>query len=455
MVTIIGSYSVTPKEETPNGVLWLAENDQVPRWSHQSILYIYKPKHSESEDDFNVFVERMRESLSHILVPYYPLAGRLNWIQGGRLKLDCNAKGAMLLEAQSNKSMAEYGDFSPSQPIKELIPTVDYSRPIEELPLLLAQITRFQQLQEGIAIGIAWSHPICDGLAAIHFINSWAKVTRGNKLEANEIPILYRTLLKPSHPLSQPRFDHREYKPLPLILGRSDTIEEQKKKTSFVQLKLTSMQVQKLKKNANNNDFQSEKPYTRFEAIGAHLWRCACKARELHKNQPTVFKTVVDIRKKMNPPLPQNYFGNALAGTVSPTCYVGEIVAKPLSYAAKNIREAVKMINDEYIRSQIDFYAGEEHMDRIRVPYLEKGEHRADILFSGNPNLRVTSWMGMPVYEADFGWGRLVHFGQGALSPFDVGFVALSPDMDGSILVFMHFQEAHMQNFIKFFWEDI
>ncbi|XLT34824.1 hypothetical protein HN873_066116 [Arachis hypogaea] len=187
----------------------------------------------------------MRESLSHILVHYYPLACRLNWIQGDRLKLDCNAKGAMLLEAQSNKSMAEYGDFSPNQPIKELIPTVDYSRPIEELPLLLAQITRFKELQEGIAIGIALSHPLCDGLAGIHFINSWAKKDANN----------------------------------------------------------------------DNNDFQSREPYSRFEAIGAHLWRSACKARELSKHQPTVFQTVVDIRKKLNPPLPQNYFGNALAFT--------------------------------------------------------------------------------------------------------------------------------------------
>ncbi|KAL4355976.1 hypothetical protein AHAS_Ahas09G0040500 [Arachis hypogaea] len=416
MVTIIGSYSVTPKEETPNGVLWLAENDQVPRWSHQSILYIYKPKHSESEDDFNVFVERMRESLSHILVPYYPLAGRLNWIQGGRLKLDCNAKGAMLLEAQSNKSMAEYGDFSPSQPIKELIPTVDYSRPIEELPLLLAQITRFQQLQEGIAIGIAWSHPICDGLAAIHFINSWAKMTRGETLEASELPFHDQKLLKPRRPLSSPRFDHAEMKPLPLILGSTNTIEEQKKKKTFFQLKLTAEQVQKLKKDANNdnNGFQSGEPYSRFEAIGAHLWRSACKARELSKDQPTVFQTVVDIRRKLNPPLPQNYFGNALAFTISPMCCVGDIVSKPLSYAAKNIREAVERINDEYIRSQIDFFACEKRMDRIRTPFLEKGEYREDALFYGNPNFGVTSWMSMTVYEADFGWGRLVHFGQGS-----------------------------------------
>ncbi|RYR40212.1 hypothetical protein Ahy_A09g045926 [Arachis hypogaea] len=276
-------------------------------------------------------------------------------------------------------------------------------------------------------------------------------MTRGETLEASELPFHDQKLLKPRRPLSSPRFDHAEMKPLPLILGSTNTIEEQKKKKTFFQLKLTAEQVQKLKKDANNdnNGFQSGEPYSRFEAIGAHLWRSACKARELSKDQPTVFQTVVDIRRKLNPPLPQNYFGNALAFTISPMCCVGDIVSKPLSYAAKNIREAVERINDEYIRSQIDFFACEKRMDRIRTPFLEKGEYREDALFYGNPNFGVTSWMSMTVYEADFGWGRLVHFGQGALFPFDRGLLALSPDMDGSILVFMHFQEAHMQNFIK------
>ncbi|QHN86054.1 Anthranilate N-benzoyltransferase protein [Arachis hypogaea] len=48
--------------------------------------------------------------------------------------------------------------------------------------------------------------------------------------------------------------------------------------------------------------------------------------RELKENQPTVAKFDVNIQNRLNPPLPQNYFGNALAPTVIPTCYVGEII---------------------------------------------------------------------------------------------------------------------------------
>ncbi|MED6153103.1 hypothetical protein PIB30_098352 [Stylosanthes scabra] len=459
MVAILASYTVTPKEETPKGFLWLSDNDQLWRWSHTPLLYIYKPNHNNV--DVHVLVETMRGSLGQILVHYYPLAGRLSWTKGCRLELDCNAKGAVLLEAESTKSAVELGDFSPNnESVKELIPTVDYSRPIEELPLFVAQVTRFHG-SNVIAIGILWSHPLGDGSAAIHFINSWAKLTQGRTINANELPFLDRTVLKPPSHQPSRRFDHREFKPLPLVLGKTDNIEEQKKKTTFAQLKLTPIQVQKLRKNANKNA-KSQRQYTRFEVIGAYIWRCASKARrELKENQPTAAKLNVNIRNRLNPPLPERYFGNALAPTVTPTCYVGDIISRPLSYTTQKIREAVERVSsNEYLRSQMDFIAKKERWDSIRTPYLERGEYRADVPFFGNPNIILGSWMSMPAYEADFGWGKPLHFGPGAVCPYDRAMISLRPQEEDShgvddVVVFLHFQEAYMQDFIKFFWEDI
>ncbi|MED6133051.1 hypothetical protein PIB30_024730 [Stylosanthes scabra] len=417
MVTIKASYVVTPKEETPKGPFCLSECDQFCHRNHTLSVYIYNPKHNNNNNiNFNELVQRMRESLSQILVHYYPLCGRLNSIQGGRLKLDCNAKGAMLFEAESTKSMAEFGDFSPNDgAIKELIPKLDYSQPIQDLPLFLAQVTKFQG-GDGIAIGTALYHTISDGLASIQFINSWAKLNRGDTLDPNDLPFLDRTVFTASRLPALRRFDHPEFKPPPLILGRTDTSEEQKKKTRFALLKLTAEQVQKLKQDANigYSESQQERPYSRFEAIGAHIWRCACIARELDKNQPTMARTVVDVRNKANPPLPKNYFENALGITVTPACLVGDMISEPLSYAAKWIREAMERVaNDEYIRSQIETIA--------------RGEYRAGMIFVGSPNIAFISWMGMTVYEADFGWGKPDYFGPGAVSPADIGMMALTP----------------------------
>ncbi|MED6129189.1 hypothetical protein PIB30_105446 [Stylosanthes scabra] len=94
-------------------------------------------------------------------------------------------------------------------------------------------------------------------------------------------------------------------------------------------------------------------------------------------------------------------------------------------------------------------------MDMLRPPFLKTGEHRADVSFFGNPNIMLVSWLQMPLYEADFGWGKPHYFGPGAVAPIDDGIIAPSPHGHGSILIFMHFQMAHLHKFINLFWDTL
>ncbi|KAJ1410302.1 Transferase [Sesbania bispinosa] len=451
MVTIKASYNVIPKEPTPIVRLELSDNDQMLRRSHVSTIYVYNTNPNLDA------IERMSESLSNILVNYYPIAGRLSWIEGGRLELNCNAKGALLLEAESTKTLDEYGDFSPNDSIKELTPSIDYSQPLEEIPLLVVQLTRFH-CGKGVAIGVAISHPLGDGFASTRFINTWAKVSRGDKLNDEEkFPFLDRSIIKSPHPPLTPRFEHPEFKGLPLKLGSIDSKEEQKKKLIATTLKLTSNQVKKLKNKANEEkgSLSLSRSYSRFESIAAHIWRCACKARELDENQPTRARFNVDVRNRLNPPLPPNYFGNAVAPTVSPLCYVGEIMSKPLSFAAQMIREGSELITNDYIRSQQDFVRGHEEMDGIRPSFKLRGEdNKNNAPFYGNPNINFVILMRMPWGEVDFGWGKPMYFGPSLVCPTDKA-ILIDSDGDGSVIISMHFQEVHMELFTKFFWQDI
>jgi len=448
MVTIIASNSVFPRQETPKGHLWLSDSDQVWRSGHTPTIYVYQTKHNDETN------ERLLNSLAEILVHYYPVAGRLSLLEDGRIELDCNAKGVTFIEAQTTKSLGDYGDFSPSESVRELVPKIDYTQPIEEIPLLLVQSTRFHG-GEGFVLGVAFSHPLADGLGFIQFINSWAKLARGETLEPHELPYLDRTILKFQHSSTSPRFDHPELKTLPLKLGSSDINAEPRKKTSTVLLKLTPQQVEKLKKEANEEPLQEGViAYSRFEAVVAHIWRCASRARELEEKQPTVVRFNVDIRSRLIPALPRNYFGNALAVTVSPKCYVGEIVSKPLSYGAQKVREASEKLSNEYIRSQLEIVLGEEHLDGIRAFFSGQGE-RSNFPFAGNPNLHIISWMSMAVYEADFGWGKPVYYGLAYVSPQDRDVILLSPHSDGSIIVFIHSQVEQLKLFKKFFYESV
>ncbi|CAJ2639149.1 spermidine hydroxycinnamoyl transferase-like [Trifolium pratense] len=455
MVTIKSSYTVIPEEPTPQGRLWLSDKDQVATQHHTPTIYIYKPNQNQE----NV-IETLKNSLSKILVHYYPIAGRLCYsdeeVDSCRVELNLNAKGAILLEAETTKTIHDYGDFSPSDSTKELIPIIDYNQPFQEMPLLVVQVTSFKNNQ-GFAIGVALSHSLTDGIGAGGFITSWAKISRGETLEPNELPFLDRTIIKFSHtPSKVPRFEHLELKPLPLIIGRKDTSEERKKKTTATLLKLSPEHVEKLKKKAN--DFLSMKkkegsrPFSKFEAIGAHLWRCASKARELEDDQESVVRFHADIRKRIIPPLPQNFFGNALALTATKG-YIGEITSKPLGYVAQKIREASELVKDDFIKSQIDVIRSFRKVEDATNLFL--GDETEKAPYFGNPNFQVASWTGMPFHEVDFGWGKPIHFGYAGVSPHDRAYITLSPDGDGSVIVSLHFQIAHLELFKKFFYEDI
>ncbi|PNX85349.1 hydroxycinnamoyl-coenzyme A shikimate/quinate hydroxycinnamoyltransferase, partial [Trifolium pratense] len=376
MVTITASHTVIPEEPTPQGRFWLSDIDQVVRLRHTPTLYIYKPKQNQEN---KTIVETLKSSLSKILVHYYPIAGRLCYIEGGRLELNLNAKGAVLIEAETEKTIHDYGDFSPSDSTKELVPIIDYNQPIEDIPIFIVQLTKFKN-NEGLAIGVAFFHPLSDGLGAIKFINSWAKIAR----------------------------------------GRNDASEERKKKTSATMLKLSSEQVDKLKKKANEDDVlvmkkEGSRPFSRYEAIGAHIWRSASKA-------PT-------------------------------KGYIGEITSKPLGYVAQKIRQATELVSDEFIRSQIDVIRSFEHLDDARKLFLNAEGEIAP--YFGNPNFHLTSWMSMPIYEADFGWGKPINFGLAYVSSHDRALILLSPEGDGSVHVCLHFQIARLELFNKFFYEDI
>ncbi|KAL2971942.1 hypothetical protein AAZX31_15G227200 [Glycine max] len=454
MVTIVASYNVTPNQPTPKDPLWLSDSDLIGNLGHISVIYIYKAKHNTDT------IERLRNSLSKILVYFYPVAGRLNLTKSGRIEVDCNAKGVRLLEAETTKTFGDYGDFSPSESTEELVPKVDNTQPREEIPLLLLQLTRFLGGDEGLAIGVTFAHPLIDATGLVHFINSWAKLARGEALEPNEMPFLNRTILKFQHQpsssqvlgSSETEFDpHKQDLEKPIA---QTPLGVERKKVSATILKLTSSHLERLKKKANDQPSkEGSRPYTRFEVVAAHIWRCASKARESGENHPTLVTFSVNFRNRLNPPLPQNYFGNALAKVVTPECYEGDIISNPLGFAAQKIREAAQMVTDESIRSQLHASLGQGQLNHIRA-FFTGHAHSINNPFDVNHSIFLTSWMNMPVYESDFGWEKPLHFGIVSRAQVDRATILPSPDGDG-VVITIFFQTALMELFLKFFFEDM
>uniref|UniRef100_A0A803MBV1 Uncharacterized protein n=1 Tax=Chenopodium quinoa TaxID=63459 RepID=A0A803MBV1_CHEQI len=282
------STMVCPAKETPKGSLWLSKIDMIIRtpYSHTNVLVFYPPNNNKPFDP-NIF----KESLSKVLVPFYPMAGRLKFNhENGRYEIDCNAKGALFIEAESTKALAEYGDYlNPDSPLKKLVfPKCDYSGGISSFPLLLLQITYFKC--GSLCLSFQPHHHVADGASHFHFFNSWARLARG--LDLSVYPVHDRaTYLAPRNP-PQVKFRHLEYEPSlpPLIpIGLSGEMV-----TTECTLKLTKDQVNTLKLQVTSHQEVTNYKLSTFEVQAGHVWRSVCMARGLPNDQDVKLYIVVN-----------------------------------------------------------------------------------------------------------------------------------------------------------------
>lgn len=186
-------------------------------------------------------------------------------------------------------------------------------------------------------------------------------------------------------------------------------------------------------------------------AASAHIWKCLTKARMHYPDQETVLYVAVDFRNRLKPPLPRRYFGNAVL-PVPTRAIVSDLQSRPLSYTSRKIQEAIENVTDEYVRSYL--------VCMKNIPEVSSSRHFHTVgceqgLFFGNPNLLITSWVGLDLYKANFGWGDEFFMTPGSLG-FDGRFFLIpSPTRDGSFIFPLRLQEEHIDAFKKYFYEDI
>jgi hypothetical protein len=108
-VTVDEVVTVVPSAPTPHDPLFLSNIDQTVAFPVETVFF-YEAKPGL---DPRCLVGRIRDALGDLLVPYYPLAGRVRFnADEGRLEIDCNAKGAFVVSATSALSMEELGEIS-------------------------------------------------------------------------------------------------------------------------------------------------------------------------------------------------------------------------------------------------------------------------------------------------------------------------------------------------------
>ena len=81
--------------------------------------------------------------------------------------------------------------------------------------------------------------------------------------------------------------------------------------------------------------------FTTIEALSAYVWRSRFRALKLNSDGKILFWLIVGIRKLLNPPLPDGYYGNAFT-EANVELMGGEFNEEPLSKVVKLMKDRKK-----------------------------------------------------------------------------------------------------------------
>ncbi|CAM0901751.1 unnamed protein product [Alopecurus aequalis] len=419
-INVIRSELVKPSEATPQSPVWLSNLDLGARNSYTLMIYLFRTHSDFCLGFFSADV--LRKALARALVPFYPLAGRLSMALDGRVEIDCNADGAVFIVAQSNVVLDDIKCFVPSKATCDM-----FVPPYEKMagtgsPLLLLLLLQVTFLHCGaVVLGTAVHHYALDGRSSFHFIQTWASMARGDT-GAIVPPFLDRSSLRARSPPTI-LFDHsHEYR------HKAGTpISDSPSELICAILRVTNAQVAALRARTGESMFCT---------LAAHIWRCTCMARALAPETESRLYTMVNMRARLSPPLPDTYFGNTAVRT-SVSAKVGDLLSNPLNFGAKRIRMATSQ-GDEYARSLVDYL-------ETAVVQSKPGREFPDT------DLRVISWMGMASHDADFGWGEPAVLAPAVLS---YTWFIYSIGNSGDVAVAVAMKPDHLERFKEIFFDE-
>ncbi|EES02456.1 hydroxycinnamoyltransferase 4 isoform X1 [Sorghum bicolor] len=399
-VQVIESSFVTPSEPAPRKGLWLSSLDLwLANQGHTPTIYLYSSSNDAAAADHFFDVARLKEAMARALVAFYPLAGRLGVNDAdGRIEISCNGEGALFVVARADDFTAnDVKKFKPSPELRRLFVPL-----IEPLSIILAVQVTFLKCG-GVVLGTALHHAAVDALSAFHFFQTWSAFSKHGDRATLELPCHDRDLLRARSPPTVHPDALLTFYPKHTFFDLSGPL-------AIKVFTISRDQVASLKYLCGGGT-------STFCAVSALVWQCTCIARRLSPDSEARLTFPADLRQRMRPPLPSSYIGNAVF-YLGITSTGQDIATEVLGSVAGRIRGAIDQMDDELVRSAIDYFEMAE-MDS-RPP---RGTLSQTVL-------HIFSWLGRPQYDADFGWGKpeLMSLAESQCG----GFVNLMNDDDGA-----------------------
>ncbi|CAL0303372.1 unnamed protein product [Lupinus luteus] len=433
----------------------------------------------KGDSDFERMVKKLKEGLSVVLEEFHQLAGQIGKDEEGvfRVEYDDDMQGVEVSEAiiSDEIGVADLTVAESTKILKELIP---YSGVLNlegmHRPLLAIQLTK---LKDGLAMGCAFNHAVLDGTSTWQFMSSWANICSGEP-STSAPPFLDRTKARNTCvklDLSLPEIklqSNRDAKPDPILIekpngdAKPETILNEKlngdvkpepildeKLNGDVKpepifdeklngdakpepklkekpngdakpepilrekiFKFSESAIDQIKLTVNQNlPSNDSKPFSTFQTLSTHIWRRVTIARNLKPEDYTVFTVFVDCRKRINPPMPEAYFGNLIQAIFTVTA-AGLLLAQPSQFGASLIQKAIEAHDSKAIDE--------------RNKEWESSPKIFEFKDAGVNCVAVGSSPRFKVYDIDFGWGKPENVRSGTNNKFD-GMIYLYPGKSG------------------------
>ncbi|XP_078152609.1 anthocyanin 5-aromatic acyltransferase-like [Carex rostrata] len=399
-------------------------------------LFFYPYRHPTAHF-LSSHLPSLKHSLSLTLTAYYPLAG------GYRRKLGTDDEivlhynegdGVCFTVAECVDHRFEDLASDHERDVSHLdclVPLLPKPKDDEESkPVLAVQVTVFPE--QGIVIGTSVHHVVCDGTTSMQFMHTWAKTCLSGTVLSSQVPIFDRSLVPdPSNLYS---FFYSEIQNV--LKSAPEGIDKNNTGSNLVVAAFTfeKRHIQRLKQLILNKAEQRKISSFHCSTIViafAYVWTCYVRAKGIDSSKRAGMGIPADVRARIQPPIPTEYFGNCIALCFASANVADLVQDDGIVVAAEAIGKAVAQ-SSESLKSARNWMR-EAAAFKV-VPFLK---------VAGSPKFRV--------YDVDFGFGRPMKVEIVSATKTGAMSVAESRDEQGGIQIGIGFPKEEMDYFEKCF----
>ncbi|XP_039070873.1 phenolic glucoside malonyltransferase 1-like isoform X2 [Hibiscus syriacus] len=271
---------------------------------------------------------KLKQSLSLALLHYLPLAGNLKWPPNAPKPIisffPCDGVPLTVAESDADFNLLSSNGIYEAVDLHPLTPELITSD--ESAATTALQITLFPN--RGFCVGIAAHHAVLDGKTTTMFIKSWAYICKQGNPENSTFPpeltpVFDRSVLRDPGGLdmiylrswldSMGSDSNTAKKSLKILLDKGVA-------ASLVRatVELTREDLKKLRERVLSKLPETGKDLhlSTFVLTYAYITTCIVRSRGGNGDRDVAFGFTVDCRPRLDPPVPENYFGNCNTTTV-------------------------------------------------------------------------------------------------------------------------------------------